>query len=535
MLDELEETRLEILGQVNSIKTKAQRNRLGQFGTPPALASEIIGLALSFLPAHQKIRFLEPGFGTGAFYSALLHQIPATRLETATGYEIDTDYAESAKRLWGKTGLTLHIADFVKTEPPQTEIAKYNLLACNPPYVRHHHLSQSQKLELQHAVRHHFNFELNGLSGLYAYFIILSQVWMAKDAIGAWLVPSEFMDVNYGLKVKEFLTGKVTLQRIHRFDPNEIQFGDASVSSSVIVIKNTVPLSSHEVEFTYGGTLSKPRTERRVNLAELRHVSKWMGLSKNLPEAKKQRHTLEDLFTIKRGLATGCNTFFIVTAEQISKYDLPKRYLQPILPGPKELENDEIQADEQGEPLIQNLRYLISCDLPEHIVKEQYPALWKYLMQGVDLGINKRYLCQHRKPWYSQEIRPPAVFICTYMGRPTKRSTSPFRFLYNHSKATAANTYLLLYPKPHFARMLEKNPDLYRKVWEALSSITSETLTNEGRVYGGGLHKLEPNELANIPADTILEAIAKETAPLLEDGEFLPPTAHHVASSLGWK
>jgi hypothetical protein len=90
------------------------------------------------------------------------------------------------------------------------------------------------------------------------------------------------------------------------------------------------------------------------------------------------------------------------------------------------------------------------------------------------------------------------------MGRPTRRSDSPFRFILNYSKATTANVYLLLYPKPDLAASLSKHPELYRKLWKALSSISAEMLIDEGRVYGGGLHKLEPKELANVPADSVL-------------------------------
>lgn len=47
-------------------------------------------------------------------------------------------------------------------------------------------------------------------------------------------MPSEFMDVNYGASVKRYLLDKVTLLHIHRFDPKEVQFGDALVSSAVV-------------------------------------------------------------------------------------------------------------------------------------------------------------------------------------------------------------------------------------------------------------------------------------------------------------
>ena len=55
---------------------------------------------------------------------------------------------------------------------------------------------------------------------------------MADDGLAAWLIPSEFMDVNYGRAIKEYLLNQVTLLRIHRFDPSDVQFNDALVSSA---------------------------------------------------------------------------------------------------------------------------------------------------------------------------------------------------------------------------------------------------------------------------------------------------------------
>jgi adenine-specific DNA-methyltransferase len=40
-------------------------------------------------------------------------------------------------------------------------------------------------------------------------------------------------------------------------------------------------------------------------------------------------------------------------------------------------------------------------------------------------------------------------------------------------------------------------------VWSVLNSIGTDQLLSEGRVYGGGMFKLEPKELANVDATAI--------------------------------
>ena len=89
------------------------------------------------------------------------------------------------------------------------------------------------------------------------------------------------------------------------------------------------------------------------------------------------------------------------------------------------------------------------------------------------------------------------------MGR-SGEGKNAFRFILNHSKAIAANVYLMLYPKPALARILHGRPELLRTIWAAMNDISWDALLNVGRVYGGGLHKMEPRELAEAPADTIL-------------------------------
>ena len=81
----------------------------------------------------------------------------------------------------------------------------------------------------------------------------------------------------------------------------------------------------------------------------------------------------------------------------------------------------------------------------------------------------------------------------------------PFRFSWNRSLATAHNVYLMLYPIGPLRAALKANPELCGRVFEALQRIPAVQLLSEGRVYGGGLHKVEPKELAHIPAGPVLD------------------------------
>lgn len=509
-IDVIESSRLKVQKHLDSSKTQAERNKLGQFATPGALATEILEYARQTLGPRGKIRFLDPAFGTGSFYSALLKTFPRSRIESAMGFEIDERVSDSAAELWGYELLQLKRADFTNQSAPTSEKYQANLLICNPPYVRHHHLINGDKTRLNVLVRQSLGINLSGLSGLYCYFMCIAHSWMAEDGLAAWLIPSEFMDVNYGRAIKEYLLNQVTLLRIHRFDPSDVQFDDALVSSAVVWFKKSKPDSHHQVEFSFGGSLLNPSMSANVSSLVLGQAGKWTQFPQNGGHAREAQDgiKLSDLFTIKRGIATGANKFFILTPERIAELKLPKRYLIPILPSPRYLSSDEVLADQHGDPKVDRKQYLVSCKLPESEVKAKFPSLWEYFESGKGEGIDEKYLSQHRSPWYSQEQRQPPLFLCTYINRKSKTNGETFRFVLNHSKAIAANVYLLLYPKKSLAAAIKEKPELIKLLWQMLKSITPETLRGEGRVYGGELYKMEPKELGNVSAEAIKPLLA---------------------------
>ncbi len=496
---EIEAERAALQRTCDAEKTQRERNRLGQFATPPQLALEILRFAKKLLPAEEKLRFLDPAFGTGSFFSALLQAFNPERIEKSVGFEIDPHYADRARRLWNGSKLELRRVDFTKLIPPRGR-GRFNLIVCNPPYVRHHHLTGAEKARLHRLTRITSGASLSGLTGLYCYFLLLSDAWADDGGVCFWLIPGEFMDVNYGVSLKEYLLSRVTLLQIHRFAPEDVQFGDALVSSAVVCFRKALPPKGHSVEFSFGGALDNPTKSQVIPLSNLRASSKWNGQSSHEAKENVPSARLSDIFDVKRGLATGDNGFFILSAEEARLHGLPTKFLKPILPSPRYLTADEVESDSSGNPILDRRLFLLDCELPEHEVQRDYPKLAKYLESG-KRDVANGYLCRSRSPWYSQERRPAALLLCTYMGRSRTENRAPFRFILNHSRATAANVYLLLYPKAELGQALKEKPELTRMIWRWLNELSPKVVLGESRVYGGGLHKLEPRELGNIPAD----------------------------------
>ena len=493
-LEALEQSRSAMQQTIDNEKDISERRRLGQFSTPYELAKEMVSYGLSVLDAGE-ITFLEPCIGSGAFYSALLNTVHSVdAIKCAAGIEIDPAYCACAQKLWGDRGIHILNDNFTRAVPDK----RYHFLLTNPPYVRHHYLSQGEKAYLAEKEKKETGIALSGLAGLYCHFILLADKWLAPNAVCGWLVPSEFMDVNYGSILKDYLLNHVHLLRIHRYDPDNCIFSDALVSSCVIWYKNETVPYDYEVEFTFRGTHDKPMERKWVKKSELMKEGKWTRFpEKEIRGPKTDSATLGDFFEIKRGIATGDNDFFIMSRDRISELGMDMSFFKPILPSPRYLKSDFVASDRDGLPQY----FLLDCELSESEIEKEYPAMWCYLQSGVE-NTSKKYLCRSRKKWYWQEQREATYFLCSYMGR-GKGNCAPIRFILNLSDAIVTNSYLMLYPKPRLQQAISVNPNSVYKIWEALKGISGNQIEEEGRVYGGGLKKIEPKELAKVPCDNL--------------------------------
>ncbi len=489
-MNEFEKKRQVLQSEINNSKSIEERRKFGQFSTPYNLAKEIMAYGLN-LQLQENIQFLEPAVGTGVFLSVLDECINTNSkdIDETLGVELDSSYFEIANSLW--ENCDIQHADFTELQPTK----KYNLLISNPPYVRHHLISSDKKIELAKKVETDLHIKTSGLMGLYCYFILLAHKWLAEKAVSGWLIPSEFMDVNYGIALKKYLLNEVHLTRIHRYAPSESKFDDALVSSCVVWFVNEKISYDYEIEFSYGNTIDNPLLIKKVKKSELENESKWTRFpEKGVRICNEKVATLGDFFEIKRGIATGDNDFFLFTKNEILSrgFMLDKKYFQPILPCPRNLKTDRITADEKGVPIMDTQYFLLNCGSIIDDVK-----IKNYLDSGKST-ISVKYICKNRKIWYQQEKRSPTKFLCSYMGRGTKSNSVPFRFIFNDSQAIATNSYLMLYPKKELQFFLDANSSNAALVWDALKQISVLDFSDEQRVYGGGLKKIEPRELAKV-------------------------------------
>lgn len=494
-----EASRADAQKAADATKSSEERNRLGQFSTPFPVAFQMVGRALKELPGDSPVTFLEPALGSGVFFGALLRHAPQARIASATGCEIDSVYGDIAHATWACSGLHVVHGDFVAFASEPENFGRFSLLCTNPPYVRHHHLAAERKVELQSLVLQRLGLQVSGLSGLYVYFVLLADAVLADGAIASWLLPAEFLYVNYGRVLRDYLTSKVTLLSIHHFNPDDVQFDDALVSSCIVTYRKTFPSNSSVCDVSYGGDYLTPEEQRTVPFSELRRLNKWTmahfgdgGPSSGAPR-------LKDLFSVRRGVVTGANDFFIIDNETASQYEIPRAFLKPILPSPRYVREPLIRATVDGLPEVPGFRYLLDCPLPPDEVRRRYPGLWRYLEEGVARGIPQGYLCAQKDVWYFQERREPAPFLASYMGRANGNRECPIRFFVNFSAAIVTNVFLNLYPTPGLAACLNGDHDRMIELGQALNNVPAECILHAGRAYGGGLHKIEPKELLEVP------------------------------------
>ena len=469
-------------------RTAAHSAKLSSFLTTPRLAKAVVESALEYLQQNEPIRFLDPSIGPGIFYAKLRQLIDESLIEKALGIERDMKIASSTSARWQGTPMKVQSGDFLE----QTGSPTFNLLVANPPYVRSQKLNKSFAM-LRRDLERRLNISMDGRSDLYVYFVLAAHAWLSETGVAAWLLPSEFLVTNYGSALRQYLTSEVQLLRVHTFDNESALFDNARVSTTVVIYRKGRSLDGPSVELTNGGTLAAPTASTTMSSVELQKQERWNWETLHRGAAPRGTITLGELFEIQRGIATGANGWFVLSAEKKDDIGARDTWVRPLIPKSRHLTSNVFDLSNAGVP-ADNL-YLIDTDEPIDSLQRTSPSFAEYLMAAArDVG--GRALVSSRKPFYRQERRTPPLFAFVYMAKADVPSSR--RFIWNRGQGAILNNYLGLTPREPLRRWLDSDPANIKTLHALLTSLPASELELHGRRYVSDLLKLEPSELKRV-------------------------------------
>jgi adenine-specific DNA-methyltransferase len=478
--------------ELERINSRERRYGLGQFFTPQPIA-ELMAEAIMEIDPQT---CLDPGVGGGVLLRAVG---PGPK---RFGCDIDPAAVELARRALEAQGGELELVhgDFLDLDRWPLTIKEFDAVIANPPYIRHHNLTLQQKALAKHYSRA-FGLTVSSLSGSYVYFFLEAIRRLRFNGRLVFITPTEFLDVRYGAPLKEALLNWCDIDELIVLEMDELAF-DGVLTTSAITIATKRERATRRLRMTeaqLGGAIVRGR---RVQLGadEVSADAPWTAMlpsraERILPLVAGRSAKLSDYARVRRGIATGDNSFFCMTQEQVDQWGIEPRFLVAAVAGSKDLpENGSVLTHEfwqvrksSGAP-----SWLLWCHEPKSALMGT--SVLRYIEHGEALGLPERFNCKARKPWYGVERVPPADFFVTYMSRQRAR------FVRNELGARCLTSLLNVWAGDGI------EPDQLRPILE--DEANAQLLREFGRTYGGGLGKIEPGDLLRLPVKPLRIPIA---------------------------
>ncbi len=457
------------------------RNK-GQFWTPNWVAEAMV----SYVADRTEVVF-DPAAGRGAFFKALL-KIGKTNT-SYLGTDVDKEVLTDA--IYNNKNCFVEERDFIKNPPER----KFKSIVANPPYIRHHRIDEETKLILKSLSATITGFTIDGRAGYHIYFFIQALNLLEKNGKLAFIMPADTCEGTFAPKLWKWISEKFCIEAVITFEEKATPFPDVDTNAIIFLIKNSKPKESfHWVKssqayskdlfaFVSSGFEKKTFNSLEITERKLKEAIDT-GLSRAAQSHNEFKFYLNDFASVMRGIATGSNEFFFLTAGQVKEIGIPKKFIRRAIGRTKDAvgntikEADILKLENKNRPT-----YLLSINGNDTFPK----AVSDYLKVGVNMGLPDRSLIKQRKPWYKMEKReiPPILFA--YLGR---RNT---RFILNDAAVLPLTGFLCVYP-------VYTDKTFINNLWEALNHPdTLENLHLVGKSYGSGAIKVEPGNLNKLP------------------------------------
>lgn len=357
------------------------------------------------------------------------------------------------------------------------------LFVGNPPYVRHHDVPPVWKDWYRQGMASR-DIVASQLAGLHTHFVLRAVQWMKQGDGLCFVMAAEWLDNGYGAALRALCASDQTqVAGLWLADADDAVFDDALVSAAVLQLQARAPGLPAAV-----GRLASRRLHavRQVGPDALRASNRWSEFARQSMPDLGPGVPLGELFRIIRGQVTGMNAAWVLPAGQTL---LPPGLAMPAVTRAREIIDDVIGLGAGVANLKQVAR--LPPDLAQLAGREQALAQ-AFVERARALGADRGYVARHRTPWHCLDLRPAPAVMVSYMGR------RPPVFRTNPHRVTYLNIAHGLYPR-------EPLPgDLLARMVVHLNKAVD---IHSGRVYGGGLVKFEPSDVARLRLpQSVLEA-----------------------------
>ncbi|SMO70013.1 N-6 DNA methylase [Halorubrum cibi] len=501
-----------------SLVSQNARRDLGQFATPKYIGQFLA----SWVVKSPEDTVLDPGIGAGQLASQVLKQkirMGATEpIADITGVDIDETAVSMAavtlKLVDGEGSAELSHTDFIEYTPRSFANDSYQTttvdgVIANPPYSRHQAVEDEQKERFNSIIAAESGYELSSRTPLYGYFLAHATQFLDQGGRLAAIVPSKFLDTEFGRDLKRFLLQEFRIRGVIQLEDEIDVFNGIKIRPALLLLEKGNPgeetttsiLSLKQwpskidaTELLETDSDKIPEVEESTTLSQhlLSPTERWTHYLEESDTLDQEAMTaFEEIADINRGIATGNNDYFCLTASEVSELGLSTEYLVPIIRSAHGLRlldlkyNDWKQWLDNDRPV-----WLLYCYSDRDIVEKdeiEDENIVKYLNRGEEGETTDGYLVSKRNPWYRVEKQTPAPILAKYMNR------TGFLFIRNHAELRCLNNLHTITPKNDYTET---------QIQALLAYLNSRVVNKHLSKYSmdyQGLQKVEINQLNDVP------------------------------------
>ncbi len=458
----------------------------GGYYTPGALVDFCLERARELVGQRGSLHVLEPSAGDGAFVRGLGRCELSARVAAVEAIELAAAEAAKAEVSLRTTGLPGRVLRGSALAWAADRNDSFDLLLGNPPFVRYQFIGAADKRAIERLGRR-LGVGFAGVGNLWIPVLLGSLARVREGGAVAMVLPSECFTGSSAALVRAWLVRHLERLRFDLFAPGSFPgvLQEVTVLSGVRGAPRRTPAPMRIVEHATSGASCgweyAPRPEERNwsrSLLEPRHREALTAASA-LPCVTR----LGGIARIEVGIVTGANSFFCVDQPTAREHGLAP-WARPLLARGRLAPGLRFTAADHRAALAAGARAWLLDFGPGSPDPALSPRPRAYLRAGAAAGLDRRFKCRTRSPWYRvPQVRSGSLML-------SKRSHLHPRLLLNEAGALSTDTIYrgALLPGCGLAAA-----DLVAGFHCSLTLLSAEL---EGRSFGGGVLELVPSEIA---------------------------------------